>query len=34
MLSSVVYMMYDEEIKRMMTILDDRRRQHVRNYVV
>ena len=24
----------DEEIKRMMTILDDRRRQHVRNYVV
>ena len=24
----------DEEIKKMMTILDDRRRQHVRNYVV
>ena len=24
----------DEEIKRMMTILDDRRRQRVRNYVV
>ena len=24
----------DEEIKRMMTILDDRRRQNVRNYVV
>ena len=24
----------DEEIKRMRTILDDRRRQHVRNYVV
>ena len=24
----------DEEIKRMMTILDDRRRQHVRNYAV
>ena len=24
----------DEEIKRMMTILNDRKRQHVRNYVV
>ena len=24
----------DEEVKTMMTILDDRRRQHVRNYVV
>ena len=24
----------DEEIRRMRTILDDRRRQHVRNYVV
>ena len=24
----------DEEVKRMMTILNDRRRQHVRNYVV
>ena len=24
----------DKEIKRMMTILDDRRRQRVRNYVV